>query len=217
MKSRKPYKGLPMEGAIASWYSRQATRNRDFDRMAASLVSRLPAGGAVLEVAPGPGCLAIEMAKRGVRRVVGLDISRSFVRIATENARRAGVTIEFNHGDAAHMPFDDGSFDAVVCVAAFKNFTDPIGAIDEMYRVLRPGRTASIYDLRKDAPAREIDAEVARMRLSRLNTFLTRLAFRHLLLRAYRLDAVETMAARSRFGRGEIEADGIGYHLRLTK
>ena len=215
---KKAYKGLPMEGIIATWYDRNAGRGRGFDRMAATVVSRLPPGGSVLEVAPGPGYLAIEIGKLGVERVAGLDISRSFVRIAGENARRAGVKLDVAHGDAAHMPYAGESFDYVVCSAAFKNFTDPVGALVEMHRVLRPGGQASIFDLRRDASLEDIDAEVDRMQLSWASAAFTRLSFRYLLLRnAYTLEQMEDMARRSRFGGGRLSTEGIGFELRLAK
>jgi ubiquinone/menaquinone biosynthesis C-methylase UbiE len=138
----------------------------------------------VLEVAPGPGYLAIALANLSPYRITGLDISQTFVRIATENARQAGVAIDFQHGDVANMPFADASFDFVVCQAAFKNFPDPVAALDEIYRVLRSGGKASILDLRKDAPGAAIDQEVQAMGLSRPNAVLTRAIFRFALLRA---------------------------------
>ena len=70
------------------------------------------------------------------------------------------MTIDFCRGDVARMPFADDSFDYVVCVAAFKNFPDPVAALDEVHRVLRPGGRASIQDLRKEATDREIATEV---------------------------------------------------------
>jgi ubiquinone/menaquinone biosynthesis C-methylase UbiE len=97
-------------------------------------------------VAPGPGYLAIEIAKRGDSRVTGLDISETFVRIAQTNARAENVDVDFQHGNASAIPFSDASFDFIVCRAAFKNFTDPVGALDEMFRVLAPG--GSRLDLR---------------------------------------------------------------------
>jgi ubiquinone/menaquinone biosynthesis C-methylase UbiE len=140
------------------------------------------------------------------------------VRIARENATKAGVDVDVWHGDASHMPFADASFDYVVCMAAFKNFSDPIGAINEVHRVLTPGGQASIFDLRKDATAAEIDAEVRRMRLSPLNTRVTRWTFDFMLLKsAYTRDQLEQMAAESRFGRGDIVSKGIGCELRLAK
>jgi ubiquinone/menaquinone biosynthesis C-methylase UbiE len=207
-----------MEGPIAAWYAKNTGRNlRRFKETARAVAERVRPGAAVLEIAPGPGFLAIELAKCGYP-VTAVDISASFVQIARDNAARAGVQVEVRRGNASALPLPDGSFDAVVCTAAFKNFADPQGAIDEMYRVLRSGGQASIFDLRKDATSEQIDGEVAKMELSRLNAWITRWTFRHLLLkRAYTREQLERMAAGSRFGGGEIFTDGIGFELRFTK
>src|SRR5262249_18042668 len=150
--------------------------------------------------------------------VSAVDISKSFVRITAENAVRAGVSVDVRHGDAAHLPFADASFDYAICVAAFKNFTDPLGAVNEMHRVLSPGGQASIIDLRKNATPEEIDAEVRKMHLSRVNAQLTRWTFRFMLLRlAYTSHQFAEMASWSRFGHGDVSVDGIGCELRMTK
>jgi ubiquinone/menaquinone biosynthesis C-methylase UbiE len=214
----KAYKGMAMEGVVATWYTKNTGRDlRRFREAARAVAERVAPGGRVLEVAPGPGYLAIEIAKSG-REVTALDISKTFVGIARENARRAGVEIDVREGNAAAMPFQDGTFDFVVCMAAFKNFADPIGALDEMHRVLKPGGQASIYDLRKDAARDEIDSEVRGMKLSAWNTLLTGWIFRFgLLKRAYTLEDLERMAKESRFGGGEVSPNGISVELRLTK
>lgn len=140
------------------------------------------------------------------------------MRIARENAHRAGVDIDFQHGDVAQMPFASNPFDFVVCQAAFKNLPDPVAALDEIHRVLWPGGRASIYDLRKDAPADAIDEEIRSMRLSPLNALFTRWTFRFGLLReAYTRDRLDAVVCRSRFGTGEVRIDGIGFELRLQK
>lgn len=218
MATAKAYKGLPMEGMIATWYARNTGRDmRRFTDTARLVAERVRPGGDVLEVAPGPGYLAIELAKRGYA-VTALDISRTFVRIARENAAKSGVTVDVRHGNSSAMPFPDASFDFVVCMAAFKNFTDPVGAINEMHRVLRPGGQASIFDLRKDASLQDIATEVRGMHLSAVNALVTRFIFRHGLLRAaYRREQLERMAAQSRFGHCEIECSGIALEVRLTK
>src|ERR1700722_17592263 len=93
---KKGYKGLGMEGSIARWYAWMTGRKiDDFRATARWLAEQLAPGASVLEVAPGPGYLAIELARLGPYRVVGLDISKSFVRMATENAAKAGVTASF--------------------------------------------------------------------------------------------------------------------------
>lgn len=218
-RPHEPYRGLPMEGVIATWYARNTGRDlRRFRSGARTVLERVPAGGSVLEIAPGPGYLAIEIARAGRYQVTGLDISHAFVRIARENALRAGVSIDFQHGDAAHLPFADASFEFVISMAAFKNFTDPVGALDEMHRVLKPGGQAAIFDLRRDASLSAIDAEVRGMGLSRVNAALTRWTFRHLLLkRAYARADLDDLARRSRFGSCEVRDEGIGFELALTR
>src|ERR1700730_15733917 len=103
--SHKPYAGLQMEGPVASWYAHITRDRHDHLKTAQAIAAYLPSGGAVLEVAPGPGYMAVELARLGAYDITGLDISRAFVRIASEHARQAGVSIDFRHGDVARMPF----------------------------------------------------------------------------------------------------------------
>src|SRR4051812_3735258 len=128
--NQRAYRGLPMEGPIATWYTRNLSRDlRRFTATAQTIAGRAYAGSRILEVAPGPGFLAIELAARGYQ-LAAVDISRTFVRIAGENAAQAGVAIDFRHGNAAALPFDADRFDYAVCTAAFKNFRDPVGALN---------------------------------------------------------------------------------------
>src|SRR5262245_11764444 len=93
---QKPYKGVAMEGVIASWYAKNTGRDlAPFRALAARIAERLRPGAKILEIAPGPGYLAIALARLGRYNITGLDISRSFVTIATENAVRAGVEVDF--------------------------------------------------------------------------------------------------------------------------
>jgi len=214
----KPYKGMAMEGVVARWYARNTARDRSrFEGVARTICQRVPPSGHILEVAPGPGYLAIELAKSG-REVAALDISKSFVEMVKRNADRAGVAVDVRHGNASDMPFPAESFDYVVCVAAFKNFTEPVAAINEMHRILKPNGCASIYDLRKDADPGQIDAEVVHMGLSMVSRVVTSLIFRYGLLRmAYTSEQMRRMAERSRFGGCEVADAGIGFEARFTK
>jgi 2-polyprenyl-3-methyl-5-hydroxy-6-metoxy-1,4-benzoquinol methylase len=97
--SEKGYKGIGMEGFIARWYASITRRSLgEFTALARRVAQALPRGGQVLEVAPGPGYFAIELAKLGPYRVTGLDISRTFVEIASRNAAEAGVDVCFRLG-----------------------------------------------------------------------------------------------------------------------
>jgi len=120
-------------------------------------------------------------------------------------------------GDAARIPFDTGSFDLIVCQAAFKNFSEPVRALDEMHRVLRPGGLAVIQDLSKDASSADIDREVRSMNLSRFNAFTTKFVLSTMLRRAYSPGQFERLVAESVFRACEIRRDGIGLEVRLKK
>jgi ubiquinone/menaquinone biosynthesis C-methylase UbiE len=207
-----------MEGLIARWYTRNTGKSIEpFQKAARDIARQLPSGSSVLEVAPGPGFVAIELAKLGSYRIVGLDISKSFVRIATENASRAAVEVTFRQGNASSMPFESNSFDFVYCRAAFKNFSEPVQALAEMYRVLKQGGKAVIHDLRRDASPESIDAAVKEMGQGWLNSFLTRRILRWLRKRAYLLDDFRQMVDQTPFETCEITCDGIGMEVSLRK
>jgi ubiquinone/menaquinone biosynthesis C-methylase UbiE len=218
---RKRRKLLPeMEGPMARWYARQRGTESQlavYRRQAQELTAGLPPGSAVLEVAPGPGYLAVEMAKLGTVSVAGLDISRTMVQIAAGNARKAGVDVDFRHGDASAMPFAANSFDLIVCQAAFKNFVDPRAALDEMHRVLRPGGVAVIQDMNRDASNHDVAREVAGMGLSRFNAAITRSTLRFLRRRAYAGGDFARVAAGSAFGECDVRAEGLELEVKLTR
>lgn len=219
MTPSKAYKGLPMEGVIASWYAK--TTLKDLNRhklIAKELVQRIPANGSVLEIAPGPGYFCIELAKLGNFQITGLDISKSFVEIARKNAAEAGLKIDFREGNASAMPFQDNTFDFTFCQAAFKNFSEPVKAITEMHRVLKPGGVAIILDMRSDASAEDIEREVKGMGLDRINQFFVKWTFDKMLLKnAYTLESMKSMIAQTPFKKCNLTVKGIGFQARLEK
>jgi len=219
VKEAKAYKGLGMEGFVARWYTKNTGKDlSEYQRHARLVAEELPEGASVLDLAPGPGFLAIELAKLGNYHVTGLDISETFVRIAAEKAKEAGVSVEFRRGNAAAMPFDDNTFDFIVCRAAFKNFADPVRALNEMHRVLMPRGKALIIDLRPDASPEAISVHVKGMGLDWFNALVTRFIFKRLLLkRAYPKEKFKDMASESNFGTCEIQDEPITLLVSLVK
>jgi ubiquinone/menaquinone biosynthesis C-methylase UbiE len=216
-RKAKAFKGVGMEGPIASWYAKNtASALPDMRRTAGEIAAGLDAGDWVLEVAPGPGYLAVELARRGLT-VSAVDISRSFVRIGQDYAARSGVKVDFRQGDAAALPFDDASFDAVVCRAAFKNFSNPQGALSEMRRVLRPGGQALLVDMRRDATDAGIEDEVVKLRQGPLGAFMTRTALRSMRKRAYSQAEFERMTGAAGFADVQINTGAIGFEIRMTR
>jgi ubiquinone/menaquinone biosynthesis C-methylase UbiE len=190
----------------------------DFRREAKAVAHQLRSSSRILEVAPGPGFFAIELAKLGDFSVTGLDVSRTFVEIANKNASDGGVKVDFRQGDASRMPFADQSFDFAYCSAAFKNFSQPLAALNEMHRILCLGGEATIVDLSKDTSVAEIDAYVDQSGRNRLDSWLTKWTFRHVLLkRAYTKDEFLRLARQSSFGECKLESDSIGIKARFYR
>lgn len=217
--AKKPYRGMSMEGGIASWYAKMTRKDlREFERLARELATDLPRNARILEIAPGPGYLSVALAQLGPFKVTGLDISQSFVRMASEYARREGVVARFIHGSASDVPLEDGLFDLVVCRAAFKNFSQPLGALNEMHRVLKPGGQAQIIDLRKDASWNEIAGYVDGLGVSATNRWFMKFTFKHMLLkRAYTEAQMAALVERSDFKTCEIVKAPVGMTVKLVR
>jgi ubiquinone/menaquinone biosynthesis C-methylase UbiE len=217
--AKKPYVGISMEGPLATWYAKTTRKDlAEFERLARELAAGLPNGARVLEVAPGPGFLSVALAKLGPYEITGVDISETFVRMASEYAQKEGARVHFIHGSASDLPLEANSFDLIVCRAAFKNFSEPLRAINEMHRVLEPGGQALIIDLCKDASWKEIVAYVDGLKLSRTNAWMTKWTFKHMLLkRAHTEESMKALAAASDFGSCEITRNAVGMEVRFRR
>ncbi len=97
----------------------------------------------VLDLACGPGTLALELAPRGCA-VYAVDLAEKMILLAQRAARRQGHRrIRFGVADAEQLPFGNNTFDLVTCAFSFSNFPSPGRAAAEMYRVTRfAGRVA---------------------------------------------------------------------------
>jgi len=123
---------------------------------AARVAAELPNGGQVLDVGTGPGRLLLELARRRPdAHVVGVDPSADMVRIANGHLQAAGITrqAEARSAGAEDLPFPDGAFDAVVSTLSAHHWADIAPAVAEQSRVLRPGGTLWVFDLRGRSPA----------------------------------------------------------------
>jgi ubiquinone/menaquinone biosynthesis C-methylase UbiE len=89
----------------------------------------------VLDVACGPGFLTMTFAEH-CAEAVGVDATDNFLALAQAEAARRGLhNLMFQQGDAGRLPFADGTFDIVVCRAAFHHMPQPERTLAEMKRV----------------------------------------------------------------------------------
>ena len=103
----------------------------------------------VLEVASGSGGPARYLANSANCRVTGIDANEAGVATATQSVASSNQAdrITFEVADAnSRLPFDDNSFDAILCIDSMNHFPDRLKVFQEWRRVLRPGRRAVFTD-----------------------------------------------------------------------
>jgi ubiquinone/menaquinone biosynthesis C-methylase UbiE len=219
--AQKVQKGLPMEGFIARFYDEtvKGERRKELQLLARRLKDEAPEGGNLLEIAPGPGYLSIELAKLGNFKIAGLDASKTLVEIARRHAGEEGVTIDFRQGNAAYLPFPDNAFDLAYCTAAFKNFQEPQKAMREMFRVVKPGGKAFIEDMKHNMTDEELTNYVRHtMKLKGLKFYMMKYMFKFSLQkRAYTKAQFEEFITGAGFKQYEIKEGPLGFEILLAK
>ena len=126
-----------------AWAEKTGDQVADRFRSALGDASR----GNLLDVACGPGVVTAAIAP-GAASVVAFDATEPMLEKARARCARAGLqNVLFRRGDAEHLPFEEAQFDGVVTRLAVHHFANPQRALDEMFRVLRPGGTAVIVDV----------------------------------------------------------------------
>jgi len=121
---------------------------RTASREAAFLVPYLHAGMQLLDVGCGPGSITLGLAESVAPGwAVGIDLQSAQIEQARELAAARGVrTARFEVADIYGLPFPDKSFDAAFAHGVLMHLREPVRALAELHRVLRPGGIVGIRD-----------------------------------------------------------------------
>jgi ubiquinone/menaquinone biosynthesis C-methylase UbiE len=103
----------------------------------------------VLDIGSGLGGPSRRLASEYGCRVIGLDLTEEYCRVAEALSTRLGLQalVSYRTGNASALPFDDTSFDVVWTQHASMNIGDKARLYGEMYRVLKPAGQLAIYDI----------------------------------------------------------------------
>lgn len=148
--------GIPWPGTLFyNFISASIIFQRHYELIAKDIAGHCPEGR-LLDIGTGPGWLLLKLHQQSPGlRLIGLDVSPSMVARAGKNLAQAGLSdvIEVKEGNAGRMPFADVSFDIIVSTGSIHHWKEPTAALNEVYRVLKPGSYALMYDLVSDTPA----------------------------------------------------------------
>lgn len=207
-----------VEGYFAIKYAEFARNSEEmqneYRRLAEKVVS-LFEGGKLLEIGPGPAYVSIEIAKRLPKvEIIGLEISDTMIEIAKKNAKEHEVSekITLKKGDASKMPLEDSEFDFVITSGSLHHWKKPTQVVDEIYRVLRPGCRALVFDLRKDAPKEKVDDFA-----NKIDSKLMRWGLKHSFKESYTARQIEQMIKSTHFREIEITEEEISMGIMLRK
>jgi ubiquinone/menaquinone biosynthesis C-methylase UbiE len=113
--------------------------------------------GLVLDIGTGPGQIPIKLALRNPKlQITGIDLSEAMLAMARKHAKLAGVQgqVNFQAGDAKHLPFPGRHFNLVICNSLIHHAADPLATLNEIARVAKPEGAILLRDLRRpSAPA----------------------------------------------------------------
>ncbi len=107
-----------------------------------------PYGGRVLDLATGTGDIAVRFADEvgSIGHVIGSDFNPDMIELARRRPRNDRANLQFEVGDAMDLRFEDDSFDVCTISFGIRNVDDPVVALAEMYRVVRPGGRVAVLE-----------------------------------------------------------------------
>lgn len=198
------------QSRIAAWLQNLVAQRREESGLYREVAAQLPRldSGRLLDIGTGSGLMLRDVHDIMPRvALYGLDLWAHAIDVARRNL--AGMEADLRVGSIERAPYDDGFFDVVTCQSSMSYWRNPVACFDEIYRILKPGGCAVLFEPQKDI---DVDAAVATIRANladksalrrwaagAMNSFALRRG-RRIGLHLYSVEELETLAQRSRFG-----------------
>jgi ubiquinone/menaquinone biosynthesis C-methylase UbiE len=197
------------QSRFAAWTQNLVARRREESGLYRDYAAQLPRldSGRLLDIGTGSGLMLKDVHDIMPQvELFGLDLSANSIRVARRNL--AGMSVDLRVGSIEHAPYDDGLFDVATCQSSMSYWQNPVACFDEIYRILKPGGRAVLFEPQKDI---DVDVAVATIRAQladasplrrwaagALNSFALRRGQR-VGLRLYSVQELQALAQRSRF------------------
>jgi ubiquinone/menaquinone biosynthesis C-methylase UbiE len=174
--------------------------NKGFEDIA-NYLDTVVSAGKILDVGTGPGRLLVALHKKNTNyELFGLDISESMLKVAAHHLK--GIPdIRLQVGNIAKTDYPDDFFDVIVSSGSFYNWDSPTEGLNEIHRILKPGKTAYIFETYKEYDKPSFEHRLAQ-NLKGYNLIKRKTVTRFLLKQlsmTYGLSEFEDIAARSEF------------------
>jgi ubiquinone/menaquinone biosynthesis C-methylase UbiE len=223
MKTRGEKQYIRMPFMAARMYdnlTRVRGVNRSFEEISVFLESFLRLGR-ILDVGTGPGRLLFEINKRiPLLELFGLDISAAMLEIAEQNLKDI-QNKDLRIGNIIHTDYPNDFFDCIVSSGSFYNWDKPVEGLDEIFRILKAGKTAYIFESNKN-----YDKELLKFRLHEnlqgcnfIRRTLSKYFLRKQLRMTYSTDEFEHIIKQTKFKASynirQIELGNLPVYVRL--
>lgn len=222
MKSRGQESFVKFPRVAARLYN-SLTQTSAIERQHREIARDLVSGiehGRLLDIGTGPGKLLLEIHQLNPGlKLFGLDISEAMVQLARKNL--TGIDVNIECGDIRCTDYADDFFDRVTCTGSFYLWDNPEACLEELFRILKKGRSAFLYETYQDFDDQQVRAALQRNLQGEnlIRRLITPTFLMKQLRMTYRTDEIADIIKRTRFAASytitQISLGGLPAWLRI--
>jgi ubiquinone/menaquinone biosynthesis C-methylase UbiE len=194
--------------------------NKTFEEIADFIAGFLKQGK-LLDVGTGHGRLLLEINKKNQQiDLFGLDISSSMLERARRHLREI-KNVDLRVGNIVKTEYQDNFFDCIICSGSFYNWDKPTEGLDELFRILKSGKTAYIFESNKNYNRELLDSRLKEnlKEYSFLRKTISKYFLRKQLRMTYSITEFDEIIKQTKFGVGyqiqQVELGNLPIWLRI--